>query len=272
MRCHSCCANFVMRQGDWATALTPGYALRLWPSIRKPPLRWRCTAWARRARPDRVHRLSIRARRAARRSRQASMSAQHRRHRTDGQRRGLARPVRLSRRAAGPAHRRQTRGRHASGAAAGMPADDKPNGRSRKPMKNAEAIPPRMSARDDRARRSQGAARCRAQRPRSASPSGWSGGSGPIHFSRLRRQDPVSMAGAYEREAIRPLHVLGRFGDMLQAAEGHPAMLFYLDNWNSIGAPNSVAGINRTRGLNENPRARDSRTAYARCAQRLHAS
>jgi uncharacterized protein (DUF1800 family) len=60
----------------------------------------------------------------------------------------------------------------------------------------------------------------------------------------------VSMAGAYEREAIRP-HVLGRFGDMLQAAEGHPAMLFYLDNWNSIG-PNSVAGINRTRGLNEN--------------------
>jgi uncharacterized protein (DUF1800 family) len=60
----------------------------------------------------------------------------------------------------------------------------------------------------------------------------------------------LSMAGAYEREAIRP-HVLGRFGDMLQAAEGHPAMLFYLDNWNSIG-PNSVAGINRTRGLNEN--------------------
>src|SRR5205807_785135 len=30
-----------------------------------------------------------------------------------------------------------------------------------------------------------------------------------------------------------------------------PAMLFYLDNWNSIG-PGSVAGINRTRGLNEN--------------------
>jgi len=60
----------------------------------------------------------------------------------------------------------------------------------------------------------------------------------------------TSMGGAYEREAIRP-HVLGRFGDLLQAADGHPAMLFYLDNWNSIG-PNSVAGINRTRGLNEN--------------------
>ena len=59
-----------------------------------------------------------------------------------------------------------------------------------------------------------------------------------------------SMSGAYEREAIRP-HVLGRFADMLLSAEGHPAMLFYLDNNISMG-PNSVAGINRTRGLNEN--------------------
>src|SRR5580704_1099989 len=37
-----------------------------------------------------------------------------------------------------------------------------------------------------------------------------------------------SMSGAYEREAIRP-HVLGKFVDLLLAAEGHPAMLFYLD-------------------------------------------
>jgi uncharacterized protein (DUF1800 family) len=58
------------------------------------------------------------------------------------------------------------------------------------------------------------------------------------------------MSGAYEREAIRP-HVLGRFADMLLAVEGHPAMLFYLDNLASMG-PNSIAGINRTRGLNEN--------------------
>jgi uncharacterized protein (DUF1800 family) len=60
----------------------------------------------------------------------------------------------------------------------------------------------------------------------------------------------ISMCGAYEREAIRP-HVLGRFADMLLAVEGHPAMLFYLDNIASMG-PNSIAGINRTRGLNEN--------------------
>jgi len=62
--------------------------------------------------------------------------------------------------------------------------------------------------------------------------------------------DATVMAGGYEREAIRP-HVLGRFADMLLAAEGHPAMLIYLDNAMSIG-PNSVAGINRERGLNEN--------------------
>jgi uncharacterized protein (DUF1800 family) len=62
--------------------------------------------------------------------------------------------------------------------------------------------------------------------------------------------DSTVMAGAYEREAIRP-HVLGRFADMLLAAESHPAMLLYLDNASSIG-PDSVAGINRDRGLNEN--------------------
>jgi uncharacterized protein (DUF1800 family) len=62
--------------------------------------------------------------------------------------------------------------------------------------------------------------------------------------------DNTVMAGGYEREAIRP-HVLGRFVEMLQAAEGHPAMLIYLTNTLSMG-PNSVAGINRTRGLNEN--------------------
>jgi uncharacterized protein (DUF1800 family) len=60
----------------------------------------------------------------------------------------------------------------------------------------------------------------------------------------------VAMAGPYEREAIRP-HVLGRFADMSQAVESHPAMLFYLDNVQSMG-PDSVAGINRDKGLNEN--------------------
>ncbi len=57
-------------------------------------------------------------------------------------------------------------------------------------------------------------------------------------------------AGPFEREAIRP-HVLGSFADMLHAVETHPAMLFYLDNQQSMG-PNSQAGENRGKGLNEN--------------------
>jgi uncharacterized protein (DUF1800 family) len=58
------------------------------------------------------------------------------------------------------------------------------------------------------------------------------------------------LAGAYEREAIRP-NVLGRFADMLLAAETHPAMLIFLDNARSVG-PNSQAGRDRGKGLNEN--------------------
>ena len=77
-----------------------------------------------------------------------------------------------------------------------------------------------------------------------------------------------SMSGAYEREAIRP-HVLGRFADLLLAAEGHPAMLFYLDQTVSMGA-NSIAGINRTPRPQRESRARDSGAAYAGRAHRLY--
>jgi len=59
-----------------------------------------------------------------------------------------------------------------------------------------------------------------------------------------------AMAGAFEREAIRP-HVLGRFGDMALAATRHPAMLVYLNNAASVG-PNSSQGLRNRRGLNEN--------------------
>jgi uncharacterized protein (DUF1800 family) len=57
-------------------------------------------------------------------------------------------------------------------------------------------------------------------------------------------------AGALEREAIRP-NAFGKFSDMLLAVEKHPAMLFYLDNRQSVG-PASRAGKNRNVGLNEN--------------------
>jgi uncharacterized protein (DUF1800 family) len=59
----------------------------------------------------------------------------------------------------------------------------------------------------------------------------------------------------YEREAIRP-HVFGKFHDLLLATAKSPAMLFYLDNWESAGPlenekPNARRG-RRRRGLNEN--------------------
>ena len=56
----------------------------------------------------------------------------------------------------------------------------------------------------------------------------------------------------YEREVIRP-HVLGKFKDLLEATAKSPAMLFYLDNWQSVGpdAP-QARGKKGSRGLNEN--------------------
>src|SRR5437763_1390934 len=72
------------------------------------------------------------------------------------------------------------------------------------------------------------------------------------HFCISASKGPLARmwAGAFEREAIRP-HVLGRFADMLKAVEQHPAMLFFLDNQQSLG-PDSRAGQTRKRGLNEN--------------------
>ena len=45
---------------------------------------------------------------------------------------------------------------------------------------------------------------------------------------------------SYERDAIRP-HVLGKFEDLLAATAKSPAMLFYLDNWLSVGPNSDVA-------------------------------
>ncbi len=61
------------------------------------------------------------------------------------------------------------------------------------------------------------------------------------------------MIPTYEREAIRP-HVLGKFRDLLEATATSPAMMFYLDNWQSV-APEMVRrpnGKGPQRGLNEN--------------------
>jgi len=71
------------------------------------------------------------------------------------------------------------------------------------------------------------------------------------HFTVGGADQAVHMiAGAFEREAIRP-HLNGSFHDMLAAAESHPAMVRYLNNERSMG-PNSVAGKRQNKGLNEN--------------------
>ena len=48
-------------------------------------------------------------------------------------------------------------------------------------------------------------------------------------------QPDRALLASYEREAIRP-HVLGKFKDLLLAVARHPAMLYYLDNWESMSA------------------------------------
>jgi uncharacterized protein (DUF1800 family) len=62
------------------------------------------------------------------------------------------------------------------------------------------------------------------------------------------------MVTSYERDVIRP-HVLGKFKDLLLATAQSPAMLFYLDNWQSA-APGMMRPFappkQRKAGLNEN--------------------
>jgi uncharacterized protein (DUF1800 family) len=82
------------------------------------------------------------------------------------------------------------------------------------------------------------------------------------HFNVFAGKGPVRVyLTEYEREAIRP-HVLGRFRALLGAVATSPAMLFYLDNWQSTAALDGEPTDRRQRrGLNEN---------YARELMELH--
>jgi uncharacterized protein (DUF1800 family) len=88
------------------------------------------------------------------------------------------------------------------------------------------------------------------------------------HFNVFAGKETVRVtAGFFESEAIRP-HVLGRFRDLLGATARHPAMLNYLDNWQSVAAGFRIPpgtrlpdGFVSPRGLNEN---------YARELLELH--
>jgi uncharacterized protein (DUF1800 family) len=64
------------------------------------------------------------------------------------------------------------------------------------------------------------------------------------------------VVGPFENEAIRP-RVFGRFEDLLIASSAHPAMLSYLDQYQSIGPDSPAAQFlakrqGRKSGLNEN--------------------
>ncbi|MDB5101256.1 MAG: hypothetical protein JWM80_5677 [Cyanobacteria bacterium RYN_339] len=64
------------------------------------------------------------------------------------------------------------------------------------------------------------------------------------HFNVFSGKGPIKLwAGAYEAQAIRPF-ALGRFRDLLGATAHHPAMLFYLDQWQSAGQRGKNSGLN----------------------------
>jgi uncharacterized protein (DUF1800 family) len=60
------------------------------------------------------------------------------------------------------------------------------------------------------------------------------------HFNVYAEKGPVKyLLTQYERDTIRP-HAWGKFEDLLRATAESPAMLFYLDNWESV-SPNAAA-------------------------------
>ena len=79
------------------------------------------------------------------------------------------------------------------------------------------------------------------------------------HFNVFLNKDQDQyFVTSYERDVIRP-NALGKFRDLLGAVAKSPAMLFYLDNWLSIGPDSQASGVKPgqppkpgSRGLNEN--------------------
>ena len=70
---------------------------------------------------------------------------------------------------------------------------------------------------------------------------------------------------SYDRDTIRP-HAFGKFKDLLTATAQSPAMLFYLDNFQSVSP---AAGQNRRRGEMNERRPRVRRLAGSLAAERL---
>ena len=80
------------------------------------------------------------------------------------------------------------------------------------------------------------------------------------HFNIFAGKELCALwTGSFEEVAIRP-HTMGRFRDLLGATARHPAMLYYLDNWQNT-APGAPGSKGKFEGINEN---------YARELMELH--
>jgi uncharacterized protein (DUF1800 family) len=98
------------------------------------------------------------------------------------------------------------------------------------------------------------------------------------HFNVYLRknQNESYLLPAFEREVVRP-NALGKFEDLLVATAKSPAMLMYLDNWQSIG-PDSQAARNSVKVANaaQNPQVKQAlndrglNENYARELMELH--
>ena len=88
------------------------------------------------------------------------------------------------------------------------------------------------------------------------------------HFTVFAGKGPERyFLGQYERESIRP-HALGKFRDLLGAVARSPAMLYYLDNWESTVEADRPALV--TRATAKKPRPRGLNENYGRELMELH--
>ena len=92
------------------------------------------------------------------------------------------------------------------------------------------------------------------------------------HFTvSLAKGSTRGLVGAFERDAIRP-HIAGSFEQLLLASTTHPAMLRYLDNFQSAGPGSQVVGraAKRAARMDESPRVTGLNENLAREVLELH--
>jgi uncharacterized protein (DUF1800 family) len=87
-------------------------------------------------------------------------------------------------------------------------------------------------------------------------------------FEGKGQAEQITLA-SYENDAIRP-HVLGKFKDLLLATARHPAMLHYLDNWESLAGDVFDVGPFAGRGALMSRQAHGLNENYGRELMELH--